>query len=938
MGEAATRRVMPGGPDDVATDPRDAEVEAYWRRLADCRPTWDRALSAFDAGDEGRGRTLARELRDQAGKASARGFDLLAEELSAICASVQGALVLGRLEPRARRMVTAGFTRVFRYVADQRRGPRRRVRSESLRVWTMIRPGVADGLLAEEWGSDDDGPGLRLEALPERGLLAKLSHAPPDVCVVDVDEEGADAALDTLLGGVACPVVVLGRFDRPEDGARFVVQGASAVLAQPVSPSELRRVCLEAAPPSSPVDRIAGATNVGRLSLRLASEVQRQLSDAVDAEGRRIDFDLDGGSEELAILWDAMARIRDLVTAKSGGRVRFAADAAANALPQAGWMLRGHRQGAERRPPNQEARRLRGDLHGCVALVAEDDLSVNWFLAGVLRDAGAEVMSARTGREALDLAYRRAPDIVLADIIMPELDGLSLCRIFKRDPVLRAAPLLVLSWKDDMLQRMRELGAEADGFLRKQAEDAEVLQRVHELLAPRRALRERLERGGPVQGRLDRLTAIGLLRLLGQLKPDGRVSLRDAHHLYVVTLRGGHPVAATRTNGEGQTDRGSEVMAALLGVGAGRFAVEDLEPGDPTPAELSGSLDDQLVGPLCRVRAAQRCTSGSALVDVSRVALDATQLQLALEATPEPARSLLEAFAGGASPAALIAAGDVTTDLAERVLAYAARCGAVTAVFVAGEDVYPAALARQRAVAAGEGRTDVAPLAQPLAYAAFEAAEREGEDDASSESGSLDESGPVATTSSEPSRDRGADDDAQDASVPEPPDGRADEEPPDAPARETDVPEDSSPTDPDDDPPSDLGLVPEGDAEEDDAARRSRELAGPFGPTTPDEEGTGQTPVLASAVAVAAHARHHTPVLATVAEPAGEPALAQLAPAPGVEADAPAPSRSARRRRREEAVEEDEWTPSPTPRRRRPAGRRAAALWPHTRKPRRPRL
>src|SRR5690606_1534325 len=107
-------------------------------------------------------------------------------------------------------------------------------------------------------------------------------------------------------------------------------------------------------------------------------------------------------------------------------------------------------------------------------LVVEDDLSVNWFLAGVLQQAGAEVLSARHGREALEIALREPPDLVITDVVMPELDGLSLRRALGRDVRLRSTPVIMLSWKDDLLQRMRELGVEADGYLRKQATDREI--------------------------------------------------------------------------------------------------------------------------------------------------------------------------------------------------------------------------------------------------------------------------------------------------------------------------------------------------------------------------------------------------------------------------------------------------------------------------------
>jgi CheY-like chemotaxis protein len=59
-------------------------------------------------------------------------------------------------------------------------------------------------------------------------------------------------------------------------------------------------------------------------------------------------------------------------------------------------------------------------------LLAEDELSVNRLLERYLRSIGFEVVSATNGREALDLYRREAPDLLLSDVDMPEMDGLEL--------------------------------------------------------------------------------------------------------------------------------------------------------------------------------------------------------------------------------------------------------------------------------------------------------------------------------------------------------------------------------------------------------------------------------------------------------------------------------------------------------------------------------
>ena len=128
--------------------------------------------------------------------------------------------------------------------------------------------------------------------------------------------------------------------------------------------------------------------------------------------------------------------------------------------------------------------------------------------------------------------------------------------------------MILLSWKEDLLQRLRDLGADADGYLRKEASAAAILQRVYEVLRTRTRIEARLSGDGEVRGRLDGVTPRTLLE-----SPRGRARcshlVRDASFLYEVELRDGAPKSATRTTSDGSFQRGKEVFGALLGVRAG---------------------------------------------------------------------------------------------------------------------------------------------------------------------------------------------------------------------------------------------------------------------------------------------------------------------------------------------------------------------------------
>ncbi|MBW2509067.1 MAG: response regulator [Deltaproteobacteria bacterium] len=85
-----------------------------------------------------------------------------------------------------------------------------------------------------------------------------------------------------------------------------------------------------------------------------------------------------------------------------------------------------------------------GLLGSCV-LVADDVPQSRWSYVGLLRGAGARVTEARDGFEALALARADRPDLILADMAMPRLDGLGLCAALREEPALEGVPVVLLS-------------------------------------------------------------------------------------------------------------------------------------------------------------------------------------------------------------------------------------------------------------------------------------------------------------------------------------------------------------------------------------------------------------------------------------------------------------------------------------------------------------
>ncbi len=512
--------------------------------------------------------------------------------------------------------------------------------------------------------------------------LKRIRAAMPDVVVVDSGLLDAAALVhemnqDPLLR--ALPIVTV----RP-DGTREDAepQGIACSLARPLRGPELW-LAVERAVQGGPHDPSAlaleGEVTLGELVEHLASELRRGLlPDGGSDYGTKLA--LGQGSEVLAPLWGALVRMRRSISAASGGALRFPP-----AGPYGGIAIAPHTR------PEDATKGFRQHAEGVTlrgrrVLVVDDDQQVVWFIAGLLRAAGAEVFEAHDGQRALDLALETWPDVVISDILMPGLDGLALCRELKRDIVVRDAPIVLLSWKEDLLLRLRDLGHDADGYLRKEASASSVLRTLSELLAPRAHVAARLSAGDEVRGRLDGLTPRLILQLVVEHRPDARVTLRDAAYLYEVEVREGVPRRVTRTAADGSFERGERVVAGLLGIGAGRFTVTPSESS--CRDDIGASLRDMLRQPIARARAALVATQTHRLGEIERVVVELEAVERYLPAMPRQASLLLQQLADGASPAGMLRAGRLPSALLGTVLTDLARRGALTALFTAqGKDL-----------------------------------------------------------------------------------------------------------------------------------------------------------------------------------------------------------------------------------------------------------
>ncbi|MCC7261304.1 MAG: response regulator [Candidatus Latescibacteria bacterium] len=111
-------------------------------------------------------------------------------------------------------------------------------------------------------------------------------------------------------------------------------------------------------------------------------------------------------------------------------------------------------------------------------LVVDDERLNRTLLRSLLQAAGYQVTEAEDGEQALQQVGAEAPDVILLDVMMPGLDGYTVCRRIKEDQATAHLPILIVTALNDREARLEGIGAGANDFLTKPIDRQEVLLRV----------------------------------------------------------------------------------------------------------------------------------------------------------------------------------------------------------------------------------------------------------------------------------------------------------------------------------------------------------------------------------------------------------------------------------------------------------------------------
>jgi putative two-component system response regulator len=213
-------------------------------------------------------------------------------------------------------------------------------------------------------------------------------------------------------------------------------------------------------------------------------------------------------------------------------------------------------------------------------LIVEDEEPPREMLRRVLEREGYVITTAADGAEALTTIAAQQPDVVILDVMLPQLDGFEVCRRVRQDVRTRLTPIVMVTGYDERAERVQGLSAGADDFLAKPIEIQELLARVRSLARMKRYTDD-----------LDSASAI-LTTLAAMIESRYGYSAGHCHRM------ANYATAVGRTIGAGEADMQALYRGAFLH-DIGMLAISDAilqKAGKLTGAEYEMVKSHTVVG------------------------------------------------------------------------------------------------------------------------------------------------------------------------------------------------------------------------------------------------------------------------------------------------------------------------------------------------------
>lgn len=159
-------------------------------------------------------------------------------------------------------------------------------------------------------------------------------------------------------------------------------------------------------------------------------------------------------------------------------------------------------------------------------LIVDDEPSMVEYLQLEMEKLGYATVTAGNGREALDKVAAESPDLILMDVRMPVMDGLTACRILKGDEETRLIPIVILTALDGIEDRIKGIERGADDYLAKPINRRELITRVQTTLKLKHAVDQRIRELELMRDHFGKFVP-GTIKRLVSVDPEMRAAKRE---------------------------------------------------------------------------------------------------------------------------------------------------------------------------------------------------------------------------------------------------------------------------------------------------------------------------------------------------------------------------------------------------------------------------
>jgi len=290
-----------------------------------------------------------------------------------------------------------------------------------------------------------------------------------------------------------------------------------------------------------------------------------------------------------------------------------------------------------------------------VILLVDDDPTLVKLFSTALHKNGFDILSAQDGEEGLQVALERRPDVVIADLNMPRLDGWGLLRAMRADHRIGETPLMFLSCHDDYRESLKAFEAGAQDYMAKGLKLDVLIRRVRGLLAPRDAFLGSVMAGEKVTAKVEELGVQWSLRKLGGMTASGTLHIRDPFWRIARGIQSGELVYAAAEIGKHRID-GTAALPPLAVVRSGELLFDP--QSSPPTQNLRGAATLLLEEAALRNNRTEAEALDRLLTQATRVEVDEQLYQLYEQLGPPQSRDIAVLVRKGLTPREVIAASN----------------------------------------------------------------------------------------------------------------------------------------------------------------------------------------------------------------------------------------------------------------------------------------